>query len=301
MVISYGMSSATDRVEDVQPTLGVPDPRRVGRALVHASVVDAVVAATKVLTVVLLLDLAITPAVAVGGLMAFAIYASNKLVDDEDAVNAPGRARFVARYRRELAAATAIATVLALALAATAGPLALALTLLPAVAAVAYSVTLPVVDRRLKDVLGVSTLLVAVSWALPTVALPVVWVDAAFTPAAGVAFAFYLLQTAVAFEVRNVRDVTGDRAEGVRTLPVVAGTATSRRLLYAVDATAIAGYAAATEAGVLALPVGVAFSLATVASMGVTATVDTGRNDARICLLRDANYALVCVVVAVAA
>jgi len=295
------MSSATDRVEDVQPDLGAPDPQRVARALVHASVVDAAVAATKVLTVVLLLEIALTPAVAVGGLMAFAIYASNKLVDDEDEVNAPGRARFVARHRRELAAATAVATVLALALAATAGPLALALTLLPAVAAVAYSVTLPVVDRRVKDVLGVSTLLVAVSWALPTVALPVVWADAAFTPAAWAAFAFYLLQTAVAFEVRNVRDVTGDRAEGVNTLPVAYGTATARRVLYGVDAAAVACYVAATATGVLSLPVGAAFSVATIASMGVTATVDTGRNDARICLLRDANYALVCAVVALAA
>lgn len=295
------MSSATDRVENVRPTPGVPDPRGVARALVHASVVDAAVAATKVLTVVLLLDIALTPAVAVGGLMAFAIYASNKLVDDEDAVNAPDRARFVARYRRELAAATAVATVLALALAATAGPLALALTFLPAVAAVAYSVTLPVVDRRVKDVLGVSTLLVAVSWALPTVALPVVWADAAFTPAAWVAFAFYLLQTAVAFEVRNVRDVAGDRAEGVTTLPVAYGTTTTRRVLYSVDAAAIACYAAATATGVLPVPVGTAFSVATVASMGVTAAVDTGRNDARVCLLRDANYALVCAVVALAA
>jgi 4-hydroxybenzoate polyprenyltransferase len=294
------MPPVTDRVENVRPTPDVPSLRVVAQGLVHASVVDAVVAATKVLTVVLLLDIALTPAVAVGGLMAFAIYASNKLVDDEDEVNAPGRSRFVDRYRRELAAATAVAAVLALGLAATAGPFALALTLLPAVAAVAYSVTLPVVDRRVKDVLGASTLLVAVSWALPTVALPVVWADAAFTPAAGVAFAFYLVQTAVAFEVRNVRDVAGDRAEGVRTLPVVHGTATTRHLLYAVDAAAIACYATATATGVLGPAVGVAFSLATVASIGVTATVDTGRNDARICLLRDANYALVCVVVAVA-
>jgi 4-hydroxybenzoate polyprenyltransferase len=294
------MSSVTDRVENVQPTLAAPTPRNVASALVHASVVDAAVAATKVLTVVLLLEIALTPAVAVGGLMAFAIYASNKLVDDEDELNAPARAQFVAHYRRELTVATAFATVLALALAATAGPLALALTGLPAVAAVAYSATLPVVDRRVKDLLGVSTLLVAVSWALPTVALPVVWADAAFTPAAWIAFAFYLAQTAVAFEVRNVRDVAGDRAEGVNTLPVVYGTATTRRILYAVDVTAVACYAAATDAGVLPLAVGVAFALSTVTSIGVTATVDTGRNDARICLLRDANYALVCLVVALA-
>ncbi|WP_323677058.1 UbiA family prenyltransferase [Halorubellus sp. PRR65] len=295
------MSSASERVEQVRPGIDLSSARDAASAFVHASVVDAAVAAAKVLTVVLLLDLGVTPAVAVGGLLAFAIYASNKLVDAEDEVNAPARARFVARYRRELVAATAGATVLALALAASAGPVALALTLLPALAAVTYSVRLPVVDRRLKDVLGVSTLLVAVSWALPTVALPVVWVGHAFTATAGVAFAFYLVQTAVAFEVRNVRDVAGDRAEGVRTLPVVFGTAATRRFLYAVDATALALYAAATATGVLPPAVGAVFGVATVASICVTRCVGTGRNDARVCLLRDANYGLVLLVVAVAA
>ncbi|NHN41003.1 UbiA family prenyltransferase [Halorubellus sp. JP-L1] len=294
------MSSARERVQQVGPTLDLPTVESVGRALVHASVVDAAVGAAKVLTVVLLLEIPLTPAVAVGGLSTFAIYASNKLVDDEDAVNAPERAQFVARYRRELTVATAGAVALALALSATAGPLAFALTALPGVAAVAYSVDLPLVERRLKDVLGVSTLLVAGSWALPVVALPVVWVDATFTATAGITFAFYLAQTAVAFEVRNVRDVAGDRAEGVDTVPVVFGVPTTRRLLYAVDVAAIGLYAAGTAAGVLPVAVGAVFAFATVVSIGVTASVDRGYDDARICLLRDANYGLVLLVVALA-
>jgi len=301
MVITYGMSSGRERVQQVGPTGSLPAFESVGRALVHASVVDAVVGATKVLTVVLLLDIALTPAVVVGGLSTFAIYASNKLVDDEDAVNAPERARFVARYRRELAVATAGAIALALGLAATAGAVAVALTALPAVAAVAYGVELPLADRRLKDVLGVSTLLVAGSWALPVVALPVVWADAPVTATAGVAFAFYLAQTAVAFEVRNVRDVAGDRAEGVDTVPVVFGVPATRRLLYAVDVAACGLYAAATAVDVLPVAVGAVFAFATVVSIGVTRSVDRGYDDARICLLRDANYALVLLVVALAA
>jgi 4-hydroxybenzoate polyprenyltransferase len=292
------MSSARERVQTGGATGTIPAVESVLGAIVHASVLDAIVAAAKVLTVTLLLDIAATPAIAVGALTAFGIYASNKLVDDEDAVNAPDRARFVDRYRREMTVATAAAIVLGLALAATAGPVALALTLLPGVAAVAYSVSLPVTDRRLKDVLGVSTLLVSVAWALPTVALPIVWANGTFTSTAGVAFTFYVAQTAVAFEVRNVRDIDGDRAEGVDTVPVVFGVPATRRLLYALDASAIALYAAATAAGVLPVPVGVVFGVATVVSIGVTASVDRGHDDARICLLRDANYGLVLLVVA---
>jgi 4-hydroxybenzoate polyprenyltransferase len=320
------MRSASERVQDANPELALPAIESVLAVLVHASVLDGVVAAVKVLTVTLVLDLPITPAIAVGGLVAFAIYASNKLVDAEDEINAPDRARFVAAHRDALIAATAAATALAVGLAAHGGALEIALTLLPAVAAVAYSVPLPGVDRRLKDVLGVNNLLVSVSWALPVVALPVAWADAEFTATAGVVFAFYLGQTVVAFEVRNVRDVAGDRAEGVNTLPVVLGVPTTRVVLYAIDALALTAYTAAGWTGVLAMPVAAAFALATLVSLCVTATVArsddgppstpqsratvpastrmwavvTDLSDARLAAGRDATYVLVLAIVALA-
>lgn len=295
------MSSANERILDIHSTWDRPHPESVFATLVHASIVDGAVAAIKVLTVVYLLDLAFTPAVAVGGLVAFAIYASNKLVDDEDEINAPKRAAFVARYRTPLAVATGVGIVLALALAATAGPIAFSLTVLPGVAAVAYSVDVPVFERRLKDVLVLNNLVVSVSWALPVVALPIVWANGHLTPLAAVVFLFYFAQTLVAFEVRNVRDVAGDRTEGVDTIPVVYGVDNTRLILYGIDLLAISLYVTAATTGILPLAVAAVFVLASLVSMLVTRFVDRGYDDGRICLLRDANYALVFVVVALAA
>lgn len=295
------MSSANERITDIQPTLSLPAPGSVFAALVHTSVLDGAVAAIKVLTVISLLDLTLTPAVAVGGLVAFAIYASNKLVDDEDEINAPQRAAFVSRYRKPLAAATGLAIVIALVLSATAGALALSLTILPAVAAVAYSVELPAIEARLKDVLVLNNLVVSLAWALPVVALPIVWANGQLTPLAAIAFVFYFAQTVVAFEVRNVRDVAGDREEGVATVPVVFGVRDTRMILYGIDLTAISVYIAGASTGVLPPLVAGVFVLASTVSMVVTRYVDRGYDDSRICLLRDANYALVFVVVALAA
>jgi 4-hydroxybenzoate polyprenyltransferase len=293
------MSAPSEQATRVQVSDAIPHGDRIVDVLLHASVLDGIVAALKVLTVTILLDLAVTPAVAVGGLVGFAIYASNKLVDDEDEINAPERAAFVDAYRRELAVATAAAVVLALALAATAGTLAFALTVLPGVAAIAYSVELPLTDDRLKDVLGVNNLLVSVSWALPVVALPIVWADGSVTPTAAIVFAFYLAQTVVAFEVRNVRDVPGDRDEGVATVPVVFGIQATRTLLYTIDAVAIACYVAAATTGLLHTAVAGAFVLATLGSIAVTTLVSPTSNG-RTCRLRDGNYALVFLVVLVA-
>jgi len=303
------MSPASERSRRVDQRIHLPSANDLFAALVHASVLDGLVGAAKVLTVTVLLGAEVTAAVPVLGLVAFSIYGSNKLVDDEDAVNAPERAAFVAAHREALLAATVIGYVLALALALARDPVAFALVAFPGVAAVAYSVELPIAGgRRLKDVLGLNNLLVSVAWALPVVGIPLVWADHAVTATAGVAFAFYLVQTTVAFEVRNVRDVAGDRAEGVRTVPVVFGVPATRYLLYGVDASALALYAAATAAGVLALPVGVVFAAATASSVAITALVDRdiddvgleGLDDGRLCLLRDANYGLVLAVVALA-
>lgn len=305
------MSSASERSRVVDQSIESPNASEVLAALVHASVLDGVVGAVKVLTVTLLVGAEVSAAVPVLGLVAFAVYGSNKLVDDEDELNAPERAAFVAAHRETLLAATVLAYVVALGVALARGPVACALVAFPGVAAVAYSVDLPVTGgRRLKDVLGANNALVSVAWALPVVALPLVWRGHAVTPLAVVAFAFYLLQTAVAFEVRNVRDVAGDRAEGVRTLPVVFGVRATRRVLYGLDATALALYAGATAAGVLSVPVGAAFAAVTLGSIGITTLVARDasdrdanapdRDDDRLCLLRDANYALVLAVVAVA-
>lgn len=301
------MSQSNDPYRPEQYTYRLPDPtvaaERLFEVARHASLLDGAVAATKVVVVSLLLSLRPSPAVLLAGLVTFSVYGSNKLVDAEDEVNCPDRAAFVARHRDLLLAGTLGAYVVALAVAALEGLDSFLLTLVPAAAAVLYSAPWLPVDggTRVKDVLVLNTVLVAGAWAVYVTFIPVVFVDAPVTPAGVVVCVFFLLQTVVAGEVLNARDVAGDRAEGVSTMATVFGVRRTQFVLYGLDGVTLAllGVAATTgllgDAAALALVPAVAYSLVVTALVG--RDVDLGR----LGTCRDLQYVvmLCCVLVAV--
>lgn len=301
------MSQRNDPYRPEQYSYRLPDPtvvvERAFGVAKHASVLDGLVAATKVVVVSLLLSLPASTAVLLAGLVTFSVYGSNKLVDAEDEVNCPDRASFVARNREALLVGTLGAYVLALGLAALEGLDSFLLTLVPALAAVLYSTPwLPVGGgTRVKDVLVVNTVLVAGAWAVYVAFIPVAYVDASVTPAAVVVCVFFFLQTVVAGEVLNARDVAGDRAEGVDTMATVFGIQRTQQVLYALDlgALALLGWAATT--GVLALPLVLGLVPAVGYSLLVTALVDRDVDLGRLGTCRDCQYLLMlcCVLVAV--
>jgi len=301
------MSQSNDPYRSEQHTYRLPDPtvaveRSFGVAK-HASIIDGLVAATKVVVVSLLLSLPLSPAVLLAALVTFSVYGSNKLVDDEDEVNCPDRAAFVARHREFLLAGTLGAYVLALAFAALEGLDSFVLTLVPAAAAVLYSTPwLPVGGgTRVKDILGLNTVLVAAAWAVYVTFIPVTFVDAAVTPAAVLVCAFFFLQTVVAGEVLNARDVAGDRAEGVSTLATVFGVRRTQFLLYGLDGVTLALLGAGAATGVLADAAVVALVPAVAYSLVVTALVGRDVDLSRLGTCRDCQYPLmlVCVLVPV--
>ncbi|WP_435347577.1 UbiA family prenyltransferase [Haloarchaeobius sp. HRN-SO-5] len=280
-----------------------PDPagplRTVTSVAVHGSVLDGVVAATKVAVVSLLLSIPLSPALAVAGLVTFAVYGSNKFVDAEDEVNCPDRAAFVARYRRPLLAATLGALGVALTLAAVEGLDSMALTLVPLLAALLYSLEWVPLDggTRLKDVLFVNTALVASAWAVFVTFLPVAWVDVPVTPAAVVVCLFFFVQTVVAGEVLNARDVVGDRAEGVSTLSTVLGVPRTRHLLVALDGLTLVLLAASVVTGALSATHALALVPAVAYSLAITSLLGLDVDRSRLGTCRDAQYGLLLVCV----
>ncbi|WP_256299666.1 UbiA family prenyltransferase [Haloarchaeobius salinus] len=301
------MSQSNGPYEPEQFTYRLPDPtvavERAFGAAKYASILDGLVAATKVVVVSLLLSLPLTTAVLLAGLVTFSVYGSNKLVDAEDEVNCPGRASFVARNREALLVGTLGAYVLALGLAALEGLDSFLLTLVPAAAAVLYSTPWLPVDggTRLKDVLVVNTVLVAGSWAAYVAFIPVAYADAPVTPAALTVCAFFFLQTVVAGEVLNARDVAGDRAEGVSTMATVFGIRHTQFVLYALDVVTLALLVWAATTGVLSVPLALALVPAVGYSLLVTALVGRDVDRGRLGTCRDCQYLLMlcCVLVAV--
>lgn len=260
--------------------------------------VQTVVAAAKTAFAAALLSAGGTPAPLVVGLLAFAVYNTNNVVDvEEDAINRPAQASVVERWRTEIAALSAGAGVVAVVVATLAGgPVGLAVTLVPLGAALLYG--LPVVpgsEDRLKDVFPVNTVLVAAAWAVAVTYLPLAF-GGALTPASVVVCAFFFLRTAISVEVFNVRDVVGDRRAGVATLPVVTGIARTKRLLAALDVCSLLV--------VLATATFVPFPPALLAGLGplvaysltVTWLLHREVNLDVLCLAKDAEYLLLATV-----
>jgi 4-hydroxybenzoate polyprenyltransferase len=173
-----------------------------------------------------------------------AIYSLDRVADLEaDSQTHPERARFSQRHARLLRGSAVAAYVLALVLAGRQGRWSVAVTLLPLAALLAYSFPLlprPVARRvgfsRIKEVFVLKNLWVSGTLAATSTLLAVVPQGGAPEEKAPLALAVFLLGR---WEVNtvffDVRDEAGDRANGLRTLPVVLGRARTLRLLHGLN------------------------------------------------------------------
>ncbi|MEF8813396.1 MAG: UbiA family prenyltransferase [Halovenus sp.] len=161
------------------------------------------------------------------------VYSFNRLADRaEDERNVPGRAAFVDRYGKPLFAigiGLYIAATVAAVLRGVPGAPAM---ILPLTVAVLYSIV------GLKRILLVKNLLVGVAWGLIPLGVGVYYsrlmtIDILFMTV------FVTVMLTIAAVVFDIKDIEGDRAEGIRTVPIVVGPERTRRL--AAGATAVVG------------------------------------------------------------
>lgn len=283
----------------------------------------ATVAAVEVLIAIALLGLPLTPAPAVVvALVTFAVYTVDHVSDaDADARSTPERAALAHRYSDQLMIAAALAYGLAVALAIVGGPLALGVTLLPGAFWVLYaSDWLPNAGRfvgaavadgridavrrrvpRLKDVVVVNSVVVALGWAIAVTVLPLAFagadagtvVAAEVDPAVGVVFAYFFFRSFVDTELPNVRDIDADAAVGVATLPVVLGIAGTRKLLYGVDLVTTSVLVFAAAAGLLAWPLAGALGAGIAVSVCVTALAGRVDDASMLGVAPDCSYLVV--------
>jgi len=238
-------------------------------ALLYSSAYLVVIAMVEVATVMFALGLPPSPAPLVVGLVAFAVYAGDRVADvDTDAATDPAQAAFVRRHETALSVLSAAAYGLAIAIAVFGGPDALAITLFPGAMWVLYATdSLGEVGarvRRLKDVLVVNSVVVAGAWAVALLFVPLAFADAPVTATGAVVFGYFFLDTFVNTEIPNVADVEGDREIGVRTLPVVFGVRRTRHVLYGLDLALVAFLVVAYVRGALSF----ALAAAAVAGLG---------------------------------
>jgi 4-hydroxybenzoate polyprenyltransferase len=165
-------------------------------------------------------------------LATFSVYNMNRATDGaEDSINRP---RAASRSPLFFLVPSMIASALCLLLSASVGAQALTVIITSFTASILYSFKLSPSTPRLKEILGLKSVLVAFSWGFTGALLPASCqaVDAVKMV---LAFTYIFIQILVNTILCDVRDMEGDRASGVNTLPIALGLDATRKLLFTVN------------------------------------------------------------------
>ncbi len=216
------------------------DFHRIAEYLVYSSVYLSFAAGAMVFISCILQGVAFSLiGASLGMLITYAIYNLNRKTDEsEDAINHSHRYAFTKKYEKSLYVSGIGAYVLALVISAFYGISVFFISAIPLIAGLIYSTPLLPARcryRRLKEIPVVKSLLVTVAWALPPALLPV-YVNGA-TPSI-VTLAVILFFSSLVFintVLFDIRDMDGDRALGIHTIPVLLGISRTKALLTLVN------------------------------------------------------------------
>ncbi|MDG6954570.1 MAG: UbiA family prenyltransferase [Nitrososphaerota archaeon] len=191
-------------------------------------------------------------------LFSYGAYMMNRSTEmDSDAVSHPDRTAHLGSRKRYLPAISAGCFLLGYVLAYTVNLIFFGALLVP----LAFSALYSVGSRRLVGVIGVSklkdkllvkNLFISLGWSLIPVLVGLYYLR--FEEVLALMGGLIFLRLMVNTLIFDVRDVEGDRAQGIRTVPAVYGVRRTYTMMTAIDGVALAYLAAAVSFGLLPLP-----------------------------------------------
>jgi 4-hydroxybenzoate polyprenyltransferase len=165
-------------------------------------------------------------------LVTFSIYSLNKATDRvEDSVNSP---KIVSRSQVYYVTASIAAMLACLSIGALDGLKVFLVLSMPFVIGLVYSVRVIKTLPRLKEITGVKSLSVALSWAVTGALLPVAISNVEFEKVIFI-FAFIFIQVLVKEVIFDALDMRGDKVSGVTTIPMVLGKRRTRFFLVVIN------------------------------------------------------------------
>jgi 4-hydroxybenzoate polyprenyltransferase len=173
-------------------------------------------------------------------LITYSIYGVNKLTDiKEDAINAPERAQLVKKIEPIFKFSLVFSFIISLLLVFLVNVLTLPILLFPLFTGTLYSIKFSKNLPRLKDILGVKNITIALSWAVCMALLPAFCLVENEVIPIILIFYFFFLKSFINAVLFDIRDIEGDRISGVRTIPVVFGRQKTKNLLLLLNSTFI--------------------------------------------------------------
>lgn len=162
-------------------------------------------------------------------LAVFAIYNLNKVTDKkEDTINRPETA---SKPKIFYVAPSIAALTLSIVLGATISLTALAILITPIIIGMLYSIKISPKLPRLKEITGVKSLMVALSWSIYGAFLPLALQPTSLS-AIILVFSFVFIQVFINTVIFDFLDMKGDMASGTKTLPLTLGKGGTKKLLF---------------------------------------------------------------------
>lgn len=218
--------------------------RSVYESFVYTSLYLAGIAVAESVIVIVLLDLPLSLAPIVIGLLVFAVYVNDQLIDleNDDIVNTRER-NYIARHKDVLYVLASVSYGIALSLSVWGGLLSFAIALIPGIAWILYASDIMsditswagIGLRQVKDVFLLNTGLVAIAWSVTLVFIPLGFADGMALSTVLTLFGYFLLRVFKNTEISNIPDRAKDREHGVATLPTVFGVRRTRWVLHGID------------------------------------------------------------------
>lgn len=184
-----------------------------------------------------LYKIAIAPSLLLAAfLITFSVYSLNKVTDKaEDSINNKNLPN-ASKYYLGL---SIIAMITGLIIGIFSGIMATVILFSPVIIGLIYSVKISNALPRLKEIIGVKSIIVALSWALTGCLLPI---------AAGIeklnisviVFGYIFVRIFVGTILCDVLDKKGDAALGIRTIPIKLGKNNTRKLLFTLNSIGLA-------------------------------------------------------------
>lgn len=267
--------------------------------LIYSKLYLAVIAATEVIFVLAVLGSGLNVAPLVVALITTAIYVNDQLVDLSDDDIAHTREReFVSENADLLYVFASVSYGVALSLSVFGGVVSFAVALVPGVAWIVYASGLirSITDRvgigftRLKELFLINTILVALTWSLTVIVLPLGYLDGVSEPVVATLFVYFFLRVFTNTEIANVPDVEEDQKRGIATVPTRLGIRRTRWALHLIDALSGAVVVSAAALGILPRVLTVPFLLALGYSTVVTARLEQYSDSSTLGRLAEYEY-----------
>lgn len=170
----------------------------------------------------------------------FAVYNLNRFTDkEEDSINLPERAGYVKSNERLLLLLSILSYFIALLLGFLVNFLTIFVLLFPLCAGISYSMKISSKIPRLKNLLAVKSITVALGWTVGATFLPTIYSNKFSEISILLILYFFFIKSFVNTILFDVRDIEGDKKSSVKTIPVAVGRSKTKKLLLAIHSSLI--------------------------------------------------------------